>query len=74
MCRRDIPSLSVELGPNNSFFARDRDSYRWHNLPDALEEAIQQRLSPMGWRATPEVILLGADGAFVYANHCGGHR
>lgn len=72
-CKRDIPTLAVELGPDRSFFARDKDSYRWHNLPDALEEAIQQRLCPAGWTARPDLVVLGADGAFIYANDRGGH-
>ena len=71
-CKRDIATLSVEFGPNNSFYARDKDSYRWHNLPDALEEAIQQRLSPSGWMARPDFVVLGADGAFIYSNDRGG--
>lgn len=71
-CKRDIATLAVELGPNGSFYARDTNSYRWHNLPDALEEAIQQRLCPAGWTARPDFVVLGADGAFVYSNDCGG--
>ncbi|CAD6593664.1 MAG: hypothetical protein ASARMPREDX12_007422 [Alectoria sarmentosa] len=67
-CKRDIASLTVELGPNGSFYARDKDSYRWHNLPDALEEAIQQHLCPAGWTAKPDFVVLGADGAFIYSN------
>ncbi|CAD6593183.1 MAG: hypothetical protein ASARMPRED_007101 [Alectoria sarmentosa] len=73
-CKRDIASLTVELGPNGSFYARDKDSYRWHNLPDALEEAIQQQLCPAGWTAKPDFVVLGADGAFIYSNDRGGHR
>lgn len=73
MCRRDIPSLRIELGPHGSFYAFDNNSYRWHGLPDALEEAIQQRITPAGWTATPQWVVLGADGAFIYANNCGGH-
>ncbi|KAL2047898.1 hypothetical protein ABVK25_011229 [Lepraria finkii] len=72
-CRRDIPSLRIELGPNGSFYAVDANSYRWHNLPDALEEAIQQRITPAGWTAKPDWVVLGADGAFIYANDRGGH-
>ena len=72
-CKRDIATLAVELGPNGSFYARDKDSYRWHNLPDALEDAIQQRLCPNGWLARPDFIVLGADGAFIYTNDRGGH-
>lgn len=72
-CKRDVPTLAVELGPNGSFYARDKDSYRWHNLPDALEEAIQQRLCPAGWTARPDLVVLGADGAFIYSNDGGGH-
>lgn len=73
MCRRDIPSLRIELGPHGSFYAFDNNSYRWHGLPDALEEAIQQRITPAGWTATPDWVVLGADGAYIYANNCGGH-
>ena len=72
-CKRDIPTLAVELGPNGSFYARDKDSYRWHNLPDALEEAIQQRLCPAGWKAQTDFVVLGAGGAFIYSNDAGGH-
>ncbi len=71
-CKRDIATLAVEFGPNGSFYARDKDSYRWHNLPDALEEAIQQRLCPAGWTARPDFVILGADGAFIYSNDRGG--
>ena len=72
-CKRDIATLSVELGPNGSFFARDKDSYRWHNLPDALEDAIQSRLCTNGWLAKPDSVALGLDGAFIYTNDRGGH-
>ncbi|KAL6718008.1 hypothetical protein ACLMJK_004093 [Lecanora helva] len=71
-CKRDVVTLSVAFGPNGSFYARDKDGYRWHNLPDALEEAIQQRLGPAGWMARPDFVVLGADGAFIYSNDRGG--
>ncbi|MCJ1451934.1 hypothetical protein MMC28_002274 [Mycoblastus sanguinarius] len=72
-CRRDIPTLGVELGPNGSFYARDKNSYRWHNLPEGLEDAIQQRITPAGWSARPDFVVLGAEGAYIYSNDCGGH-
>ncbi|MCJ1273716.1 WD repeat-containing protein 26 [Puttea exsequens] len=73
-CIRDIPTLRITLGPSPSFFARDSSSYRWHALPAALEDAVQSRLGPGGWKggATPEAVKLGEAGAFVYANACGG--
>ena len=63
---RDYTNMTVTLGPNNSCFAWDTNSIRWHNLPVDLELAIQRWLSPMkGWKVgPPRIIALGRGGAY----------
>jgi len=64
--------LRVVLGPNKSFFAWDRTSVRWSNLPAGLESAIQGWLSPMGWaQGPPRIIALGKDGAYFAMSEYG---
>lgn len=41
---RDLPTLSVSLGPYNSYYAHDRSSASWSNLPPSLEKALLSRL------------------------------
>jgi len=64
--------LRVVLGPNKSFFAWDRTSVRWSNLPAGLESTIQSWLSPAGWvQGPPRTIALGKDGAYFAMSEYG---
>lgn len=57
--------LKVVLGPDDSFFAWDRTSMRWSNLPAGLESSLQGWLSPSGWLyGPPRVVALGKDGGY----------
>lgn len=70
--KRDIRSIRITLGPNGSFFAMDKDTYRWQNLPEGLEDAIQNQLGPRGWTACPVQVALGVNGTYVWIDSNGG--
>ncbi|KAL5113652.1 hypothetical protein ACEQ8H_008467 [Pleosporales sp. CAS-2024a] len=70
---RDLSSLSVSLGPYDSYYAWDRTSASWSNLPPKLENSILDRLESQDtwrtiWKANgqeaPSFVSLGADGAY----------
>jgi len=57
--------LFVTLGQNDSFFASSSVGFRWGNLTPALEERLQDQLTPTGWRTGPPVSLsIGTRGNF----------
>lgn len=62
------------LGPNNSFFAMDKNGFRWNNLPSKLESCLQESLTLEGWKAAPKVVALGIDDAFVLVDWKGNIR
>ncbi|KAF2640670.1 hypothetical protein P280DRAFT_370132, partial [Massarina eburnea CBS 473.64] len=41
---RDLATLSVSLGPYESYYAHDKNSASWANLPAGLEKAVLGRL------------------------------
>ena len=53
------------LGPNDSFFAMDKNGMRWDKLPPRLEMHLQESLTLEGWKSPPRTVALGIDGAFV---------
>lgn len=78
---RDLSTLSVSLGPFSSYYAHDKTSASWSNLPPPLEKAILSRLiSQDAWktvwkdsgREAPCFVSLGADGSFFMRTVCGG--
>lgn len=78
---RDLPTLSISLGPYNSYYAWDRTSASWSNLPASLEKGILARLESQDawktlWKAggaeAPCFVSLGADGAYFMRTMCGG--
>jgi hypothetical protein len=63
---RDFASLEISLGPNKSFFAFDKNSRRYHNLPTRLEVILQASPSdtlPAGW--APSYVTLGPMGSYI---------
>lgn len=78
---RDLPSLSIALGPYDSYYAWDRASASWSNVPPGLEKALLNRLeSQDAWKTTwkadgyeaPSFVSLGADGAYFMRTVSGG--
>lgn len=72
---RDIPSLSICLGPNGSYFALDKDGSAWGGLPQSLNDAIAQRRNKNGTfkpNQGPSSVALGYDGAYVFMTKGGG--
>lgn len=70
---RDLSTLSISLGPYESYYAHDKTSASWSNLPPALEKAVLGRLvSQDAWktvwkengRDAPSFVSLGADGSY----------
>jgi hypothetical protein len=72
---RDFPTTKVSLGPyNESFFACDKASARWRNVPATLQEAIKERLNADGsWRVAPRTVSLGVDNNFIMTTEGGGY-
>jgi hypothetical protein len=80
---RDLASLSIALGPWDSYYAWDRTGASWANLPASLEKAVLNRLERQdeargetSWKAdgyeAPCFVSLGADGAYFMRTVCGG--
>jgi hypothetical protein len=70
---RDFASLQISLGPNKSFFAFDKNSRRYHNLPTRFEVILQASPSdilPAGW--APSYVTLGPMGSYILRNTRGG--
>ncbi|KAF4625148.1 hypothetical protein G7Y89_g13024 [Cudoniella acicularis] len=65
---RDVGSLQVTLGEYDSFFAMDKNGFRWDGLPPGLEEWIQAGFRPAGAEGLaemPRLVALGKDREFV---------
>lgn len=78
---RDLRTLSITIGPYDSYYAWDSASASWSNLPASLEKGLLARLETQeGWRTTwkangaeaPSFVSLGADGAYFMRTICGG--
>lgn len=78
---RDLSSLSITLGPYDSYYAWDRSSASWSNLPPKLEKSILNRLETQDvlrttWKAggaeAPSFVSLGADEAYWMRTVSGG--
>jgi hypothetical protein len=78
---RDLATLSVALGPWDSYYAWDRACASWSNLPASLEKAVLNRLERQDattttWKAdgyeAPCFVSLGADGSYFMRTVCGG--
>jgi hypothetical protein len=78
---RDLSTLSISLGPFDSYYAHDKTSASWSNLPPVLEKAVLQRVvSQDAWKTVwkengseaPSFVSLGADGSFFMRTVCGG--
>lgn len=63
---RDVKNLMVTLGPNNSFFATDKKSTYWRNLPAPLDkEIIALRNSKNEMTTGFKCVQLGINGNYV---------
>lgn len=78
---RDLTTLSIALGPYESYYAYDKTSASWSNLPVALEKAVLSRLEFQDthktvWkedgREAPSFVSLGADGSYFMRTVGGG--
>jgi hypothetical protein len=78
---RDLSSLSITLGPYDSYYAWDKSCASWSNLPPKLEKSILNRLeSQDAWRTVwkaggaeaPSFVSLGADEAYWMRTVSGG--
>ncbi|KAF2826315.1 hypothetical protein CC86DRAFT_27963 [Ophiobolus disseminans] len=78
---RDLVTLSVTLGPYDSYYAWDKSSASWSNLPPKLEKSILNRLEHQdAWKTTwkangaeaPSFVSLGADEAYWMRTVSGG--
>ena len=78
---RDLNTLSVALGPYESYYAWDKTSSSWSNLPPSLEKAVLARLESQDawktiWKANgaeaPCFVSLGAEGAYFMRTITGG--
>lgn len=68
---RDGDSLKVTLGECDSFFAMDKNGYRWDGLPSKLEGFIQAGFKP-NESDVPRLVALGKDQSFVLVTTQGG--
>jgi hypothetical protein len=65
-CVRHFDKLKVSLGPgDDSFFASDGSSYKWSNLPEPLQKALDANLENGTWKDSPRIVSLGFDGDYV---------
>lgn len=78
---RDLSTLSITLGPYESYYAYDKSSASWSNLPATLEKAVLARLEGQDafktkWKAdgaeAPSFVCLGADGSYFMRTVSGG--
>ena len=79
---RDLRTLSIALGPWESYYAWDATGASWTNVPAGLEKALLKRLESQdaggrtrwaaeGWEA-PSFVSLGNDGAYFMRTVSGG--
>jgi hypothetical protein len=78
---RDLATLSITLGPYDSYYAWDKTSASWSNLPPKLEKSILNRVESQDawktvWKASgaeaPSFVSLGADEAYWMRTVSGG--
>lgn len=78
---RDLATLSICIGPYDSYYAHDKSSASWSNLPPALEKAVLSRLESQdpwkcvwkqGGQEAPSFVSLGSDGSFFMRTVSGG--
>ena len=78
---RDLNTLSITLGPWDSYYAHDKTTASWSNLPPPLEKALEHRLVSQDklkttWkddgRDAPSFVTLGADGSYFMRTVKGG--
>jgi hypothetical protein len=78
---RDLSTLSITIGPYESYYAHDKTSASWGNLPSSLEKAILGRLeSQDAWKTVwkgngseaPSFVSLGDDGSYFMRTVAGG--
>ncbi|KAF2741682.1 hypothetical protein M011DRAFT_472876 [Sporormia fimetaria CBS 119925] len=78
---RDLSTLSITLGPYESYYAHDKATASWSNLPAPLEKALLSRLESQSiwqtvWkqqgRDAPCFVSLGADGSYFMRTVAGG--
>ncbi|KAF9732168.1 hypothetical protein PMIN03_000622 [Paraphaeosphaeria minitans] len=78
---RDLSTLSISIGPWESYYAHDKTSSSWSNIPSSLEKALLHRLvSQDAWktvwkeegRDAPSFVSLGADGSYFMRTVKGG--
>lgn len=78
---RDLSTLSISLGPWDSFYAWDHQGANWSNVPPGLEKALAKRLLRQEggvtvWEAggfeAPSFVSLGSDGAYFMRTVRGG--
>jgi hypothetical protein len=78
---RDLATLSITLGPFESYYAWDISSASWNNLPPKLEKSVLNRLESQDaqrtvWKANgaeaPSFVSLGADEAYWMRTVSGG--
>jgi hypothetical protein len=78
---RDLSTLSITIGPYESYYAHDKTSASWGNLPSSLEKAILSRLeSQDAWKTVwkgngseaPSFVSLGDDGSYFMRTVGGG--
>jgi hypothetical protein len=65
---RDIKTITIDLGPGGSYWASDKNSTAWCNLPAALDKKIDQSRKPGGgWMPgkRPIMVSLGYDGSYI---------
>lgn len=66
---RKIDQLAVGLGPGGSYFAFDKKSATWGNLPAEMAMEIASRLDKKGEFLIgkfPQSVAFGPDGSFVF--------
>jgi hypothetical protein len=71
---RDIPTISIELGPNGAYMAEDKTDLSWGNLPDGLDQYVNQCLDGNKWKPSklPACYALGYDGSYLMVTVDGG--
>jgi len=80
---RDLATLSVALGPYESYYAWDREGASWSNVPAGLEKALLNRLESQdgvggrtvwkkGGLEAPCFVSLGSDGSYFMRTVSGG--
>lgn len=79
---RDLATLSISLGPWDSFYAWDCTGASWSNVPPGLEKALEKRLLRQeaggvtvwdaGGYEAPSFVSLGSDGAYFMRTVRGG--